>query len=84
MVFFSSKFVKYVDGPSSTKGMSQMLKILGVNVDVSMFNQMCWLLPLKLGMNPMRFWKSPPKVYMKIQMIKGGGGRCRILLCKEI
>jgi hypothetical protein len=28
-----------VDGPSFTKGMSQMLKILGVNVDVSMFDQ---------------------------------------------
>ncbi len=54
-----------------------MLKILGVNVDVSMFDQMRWLLLLKLGTNPMRFWKSPPKVYMKIQMIKwtkGGVG----------
>lgn len=38
-----------------------MLKILGVNVDVSMFDQMRWLLLLKLGMNPMRFWENPPK-----------------------
>jgi hypothetical protein len=60
-----------------------MLKLLWVNVDVSMFDQMCWLLSVKLGMNPMRFWKSPPKIYMKIQTIKEGGEEGgRILLCK--